>query len=392
MMRGLNLLVAVGLAMLGAPASAHAQDTIKIGILTELSGPLGTLGMAERDGFLLYLKKSGGKLGGLSVETVIEDTGNDPATALAKARKLLDSDKIDVLLGPMSSASAAAIKALVSGRALPSLVQATVDEVSDNKSMFRTTFPATADSYLQGYLAGRAGFKKAIAIAPNFNAGQDAVTWFEKGFEATGGKVLQKLLPRLGTPDFGSTIAQIDASADVGLVFMAGGDAVRFIKQFADYGKKLPLYGFTATVDEAILPAQGTAALGFVGASYYFSTIDTRENQAFVKDWEAAYKAKPTWQGVSGYVMGQVLDAALKQADGKLADKAALLAAMKGVKLTTPAGPFRFNEKNEPIQPRYISQVREVNGVIQPVVLGTIAEFVPEPRPPELPANLVLPK
>jgi len=210
-MRRLCLLVCVGLAIFGVPASAQAQDSIKVGVLTELSGPLGTLGIAERDGFLLYLKKAGGKLGGLTVETVVEDTGNDPATALVKARKLLDSDK--------------------------------------------------------SYLAGKAGFKKATAIAPDFNAGQDAVTWFEKGFEAAGGKVVQKLLPRLGTLDFGSYIAQIDDSADVGLVFMAGGDAVRFIKQFADYGKKLPLYGFTATVDEAILPAQGKAALGFVGAS-----------------------------------------------------------------------------------------------------------------------------
>jgi branched-chain amino acid transport system substrate-binding protein len=230
-MRRLGLLVALGLAIFGVPGSAQAQHSIKVGVLTELSGPLGTLGMAERDGFLLYLKKASGKLGGLTVETVVEDTGNDPATALVKARKLLDSDKIEVLLGPMSSASAAAIKTFVSGRKVPSLVQATVDEVSDNKSMFRTTFPASADSFLQGYLAGKAGFKKATAIAPNFNAGQDAVTWFEKGFEAAGGKVVQKLLPRLGTPDFGSYIAQIDESADVGLVFMAGGDAVRFINR-----------------------------------------------------------------------------------------------------------------------------------------------------------------
>jgi branched-chain amino acid transport system substrate-binding protein len=391
-MRRICLLICAGLTLLAGPATARAQDSIKIGILTELSGPLGTLGMAERDGFLLYLKQADGKLGGRAVETVIEDTGNDPATALAKVHKLVDSDKIDVLLGPMSSASAAAIKMFVSGRGLLCLVQATVDEVSDNKSMFRTTFPATADSFLQGYLAGKAGFKKAVAIAPNFNAGQDAVKWFEAGFEASGGKVLQKLLPRLGTPDFGSIIAQIDAGADVGLIFMAGADAVRFIKQFADYGRKLPLYGFTATVDEAILPAQGAAALGFVGASYYFSTVDTPENRAFVKDWEAAYKGKPIWQGVSGYVMGQVLGAALKETNGELTDKAALHAAVKGIQLTTPAGRFRFNDKNEPIQPRYISQVREVNGVIQPVVLGTIAEFAPEARPPELPAGLVLPK
>ena len=246
---------------------------------------------------------------------MVRDVGS-----VGKARKLLDSDKIDVLLGPMSSASSAAIKTFVSGRGVPCLVQATVDEVSDNRSMFRTTFPASADSFLEGYLAGKAGFKKATAIAPNFNAGQDAVTWFEKGFEAAGGKVVQKLLPRLGTPDFGPYIAQIDESADVGL--------------------------------------------------------------------EAAYKAKPIWQGVSGYVMGQVLDAALGQRAGKLLDKSALFAAMKQVKLTA----FRFSEKNEPIQPRYISQVREVNGVIQPVVLGTISEFIPEPKPPQLPAGLTLPK
>lgn len=391
-MRILGLLVSMALATIGALGSAQAQDSIKVGLLTELSGPLGTLGMAERNGFMLYLKKAGDKLGGRSVEVIVEDTGNDPATALAKAHKLIDSNKIDVLLGPMSSASAAAIKTFVSSRQIPSFIQATVDEVSDNKTMFRTTFTATADSFLEGYLAGRAGFKRAIAIAPNFNAGQDAVKWFDKGFQAAGGKVVQKLLPRLGTPDFGSFIAQMDASADVGIVFMAGGDAVRFIKQFADYGKKLPLYGFTATVDEALLPAEGPAALGFVGASYYFSTIDTPENRAFVKEWEAAYKAKPIWQGVSGYVMGQVLDAALKKTAGKLSDKTAFLAAIKSVKLTTPAGSFRFNDKNEPIQPRYIAQIRKQNGIIQPVVLGTIAEFLPEPNPPQLPANLVLPK
>src|SRR5262245_65915600 len=107
-MRRLCLLVSMGLAIFGVPASAQAQDSIKVGVLTELSGPLGTLGMAERDGFLLYLKKAGGKLGGLTVETVVEDTGNDPAKAVVKARKLIDSDNIDVVLGLVGAARAAA--------------------------------------------------------------------------------------------------------------------------------------------------------------------------------------------------------------------------------------------------------------------------------------------
>lgn len=391
-MLGLRLAAVAAFALIGLETGAYAQNTIKVGVLTELSGPLGTLGAAERDGFLLYLKKTGGKLGGVTVATVVEDTGNDPATALTKARKLADSDNIDILLGPMNSASAAAIKTFVSDRGIPMMIQATQDDVSDNKVMFRTTFTNAADSFLQGYLAGRAGFRKAWAIAPNFNAGQDALVWFEKGFQVSGGQVLKKLLPRLGTADFGPYIGQIDDTVDVGLVFMAGADAIRFMKQFSDYGKKLPLYGYTATVDEAILPAEGKAALGFVGATFYVSTIATPANAAFVQEWQASYKGKPIWQGVSGYIMGQVLDTAIAKAGGSFADKAALLAAIKSVKLTTPAGSFRFNDRNEPVQPRYITQVREVDGNIEPVILGVIPEFLPEPIAPQLPEGLVLPR
>jgi branched-chain amino acid transport system substrate-binding protein len=166
---------------------------------------------------------------------------------------------------------------------------------------------------------------------------------------------------------------------------------VRFIKQYADYGKKLPLYGFTATVDETLLPAQGKAALGFVGASFYFSTLQTPENKQFVSDYRAAYNQNPAWFSAGGYIAAQVLDQALQKVSN-VEDKDAIVGAIKAVKLTTPAGPFRFDENNNPIQPRYIMQIREVNGVVQPVILGTIAEFKPDPVPPSLPSDLVLPK
>jgi branched-chain amino acid transport system substrate-binding protein len=383
----LALFALVGLS----PLATHVHAQVKIGVLTELSGPLGPSGSGQRDGFLLYLKKNGNRLGGKTAEVVVEDTANDPQTAITKARKLVESDRIHILIGPLSSANAAAVKGFLVQSRMPTLLEATVDDVIDGKYLFRTSFSANADSFLQGYLAGKAGFKRAIAVAPNFNAGQVGVEYFDKGFAAAGGKVIQKLLPRLGTPDFGSTIGQFSDQADVGIIFMAGGDAVRFIKQFADYGKKLPLYGFTATVDETLLPAQGKAALGFVGASFYFSTLQTAENKQFVADYRAAYNQNPAWFSAGGYIAAQVLDQALQKVSN-LDDRDGVIAAIKAVKLTSPAGPFRFDQNNNPIQPRYIMQIREVNGVVQPVILATIPEFKPEPVAPALPADLVLPK
>ncbi len=385
-------IIGAWLAAISFTPDAFAQAPIKVGILTELSGPLGPSGAGQRDGFLLYLKKTGNKLGGRAVDIVVEDTANDPQTAITKAKKLIESDKIDVLIGPLSSANAAAIIGYVSASRMPTLVSATVDEVIDGKYIFRTTFTGRADSFLQGYLAGKAGFRKGIAVGPNFNAGQVGVEYFGKGFAAAGGTVIQTLLPRLGTADFGSTIAQFSNQADVGIILMIGGDAIRFMKQYADYGKKLPLYGFTATVDETILPAQGKAAVGFVGAAFYFSTLDTPDNRVFVKEYRAAYKSNPAWFSASGYIGAQALDQAIQKLGGKVNDKEALVKAIKGVKLATPAGSFRFDDNNNPIQPRYIAQIREVNGVVQPVILGTIPEFKPDPVPPTLPANLVLPK
>ena len=193
-------------------------------------------------------------------------------------------------------------------------------------------------------------------------------------------------------PDYGATISSFDSSADVLIVFMAGGDALRFVKQYADYGKKLPMYGFTSTVDDTILPAEGKAALGFVGAGFYFSTIDTPESKAFVSAYNKAYHSDPAWFSVCGYDTAMAIDAALTATHGDSADRDALIAAAERVQLKTPAGPLHFDKAHNPVQPRYIMQIREVGGKIEPVVLGKIDEFQPVTKPPALPPGLVLPK
>jgi branched-chain amino acid transport system substrate-binding protein len=383
-------LVIAATSILGSARVQAQQPPVKIGILTELSGALGATGSAERDGFLLFLKESGDKLGGRPVTTVIEDTASDPQTAISKVQKLVESDKVDFLLGPIGSATAAAIKPYVVAQQMPTLIGATVDEIADGKYVFRMSFPANSDAFLEGYLAGHAGHKSAVIIAPNYNAGQSSAEYFEKGFAAAGGHVVAKLMPRLGTADFAPYITQIPASADVAIVFEPGTDGVRFIKQYADFGKKLPLFGFPSTVDESSLPAEGKAAEGFIGAANYFSTIKLPENDKFVRNWQAAYHSNPGWQGEAGYLAALVLDQAIRKQPA-VHDHDAMVRAMKAVVLRSPAGNVRFDDNNDTIAARYIMQIRSTATGEEPFIFGTIQNFVPEAKVPALPSNVAFP-
>ena len=141
----MRFVVALFLAVCFAGGTAAAaEQPLKVGILLELSGPFGPSGTLVLHGFQYYLQKQGGKFGGRTVETVIEDTAGDPATAITKVKKLVEADHIDVLLGPLSSATGAAVKTYVIEQKLPEFIMATVAELVDGHYMFRTTLYAHA--------------------------------------------------------------------------------------------------------------------------------------------------------------------------------------------------------------------------------------------------------
>ena len=389
-----KLIKMLGVAAIALAVAQPAQAAVKIGLLTDFSGTQGAFGALYKDGVDIFLKQHGGKLGGQEVQIIVEDGAGDPATTIAKAKKLIESDKIDVLFGPINSATGAALRPVIVEHQMPTLIQSTTDEVIDDHYMFRTSFAGNEDAYLVGYLPGKAGYKKAILLASNYIAGQNAVKYFEQGFVAAGGTVVQKLMPRLGNADYAPFISQLSSDADVIICFLSGSDAIRFMQQIAGFDVKIPLYGYTSAVDETLLPAEGKAAIGFVGPATYFSTIDTPENKAFVKEWESMFppEQRPSWPGMGGYIAAAVLDQALTKTGGKTSDTEALLAAFRDAHITTPGGPFHFDEHHNPVEPRYITEIREVDGKVQPVVIGKIPEFKPVLAPPALPPDLVLPK
>jgi branched-chain amino acid transport system substrate-binding protein len=379
----IGISVLAGLFLFLSSQTSYAQtggDTIKVGILCSFTGPFSEQGNQIRRAADLYLERAGGKLGGVKAQFVYEDEEGVPSVAVTKAKRLIELEKVDAIIGPMNSAAGLAIREQVIRNKVPTLVSGTVEGILDAHYIFRTTFAALPEGYLQGVIAGKDGHKKAIIVCPDFVAGRVGAQGYRLGFASRGGKVVQEIFTPVGTMDYGPYLVSFSKEADAGLVFFpGGGDSIRFIKQYGEYGLrgKLPLYGYPAVVDEESLPEMGSAALGFKGAAFYFSTIDSPENKSFVKDYVSRHKKPPSWAAASGYIQAQAIDEAAKKLGGKVRDREAFVKALKAVNLRTPAGVFRFDEKNEPIQPRYTIEIKEVEkGRLAPVIIDTVPEYV----------------
>ena len=190
-----------------------------------------------------------------------------------------------------------------------------------------------------------------------------------------GGKIVKTMYPPLGAPDFGPFLTSIDpASADaVGAVF-AGSDAIKFVKQYDEYGlkEKLPIVSTILLTDDLILQQEGKAAIGITSASHYSSALESAANKAFVNAYQKKFKRDPTLYSEASYVGARVIAEALNSAKGDVSNIAALTSAMNKVRFEAPRGQFRFDEYNSPVHDIYVFKVEEANGKL---INKPIAEF-----------------
>jgi branched-chain amino acid transport system substrate-binding protein len=349
-----------GVMVLGC-AQAHAQDKLKIGVITTLSGPPAVLGGMLRDGFMLGVKHLGGKLGGRDVDVIVEDDELKPDVAVSKAKALVERDHVDFVVGPIFSNIAIAIMKPVtdSGTILISPNAGTSNFAGKecNKDFFVTSYQNDQVHEVLGHYAQSANLKKVFLMAPNYQAGKDALNGFKKDFK---GEIADEVYVPLGTLDYSAELTRIAAAQpDAIFVFLPGGMGVNFVKQFRQAGLADKVKFLSAfTVDESTLPAQKEAALGFFGGSNWAPDMKNPENQAFVKEYEAAYKGQvPASYAFQAYDAALLIDSALKQTKGSTKDKDALRAALMKADFKSPRGPFKFNTNHYPIQDFYLVKV-----------------------------------
>jgi branched-chain amino acid transport system substrate-binding protein len=344
-----------------AAAQAHAQEKLKVGVIATLSGPPAVLGQMVRDGFMLGVKHLGGKLGGREVEVIVQDDELKPDVAVGKAKALVDRDHVDFVVGPIFSNILIAIMKPVTdtGTTLISPNAGTSNFAGKdcNKDFFVTSYQNDQAFEVLGHYAQSSGLKKVFLMAPNYQAGKDALNGFKKDFK---GEIADEVYVPLGTLDYSAELTKIAAAQpDAIFVFLPGGMGVNFVRQFRQAGLAEKIKFLSAfTVDESTLSAQKDAALGFFGGANWAPDMKSPENKDFVAEYEKAYKGQvPASYALQAYDAALLIDSALKQTKGSTKDKAALRAALMKADFKSPRGGFKFNTNHYPIQDFYLVKV-----------------------------------
>ena len=305
-MKKLMLVAALGLVA----TQAAAQDKLKVGILTTLSGPPAALGVQQRNGFQLALKTLGGKLGGREVELLVQDDELKPDVAVGKAKAFVERDKVDFVVGPIfSNILIAMMKPVTDGGAIlisPNAGTSNFAGKECNPNFFVTSYQNDQNHEVLGKYAQDKGIKKAFIMAPNYQAGKDSLAGFKRYFK---GEVLDEVYVPLNQLDYSAELSRIAAAAPEAIfVFLPGGMGVNFVKQFRQAGlaNRWPSCRPSRSTSSATLPAQQDAALGFFGGANWAPNLDNPQNKAFVAAYEKEYNAVPGSYAFQAYDTGHV--------------------------------------------------------------------------------------
>jgi len=350
----------LGLSM-NAPAKA---EELRIGFIAPLTGIFAQIGKDMTNGFQMYLDEHGNKLGGATVKFVVEDDAGKADAAVTKAKKLVLSDKAQMFIGGLLASTGYALAPVSNSEktlyiaSIPAADDLTQRQASKYPYFFRTTWTSSQPHHPLGKWACEQGHKKVVTIAADYAFGYEVVGGFQKAFEDCGGKVIQKLWPRLGEKDFGPFIPQIKGDADAVFSLMVGPMALQFPKQLRQSGYKKPIIGGGTSYDEFILPNMGDFAIGDVSALQYSAAIETPKNEAFVKAYRKKYGKVPSYYSEANYTTAQVIDEAMKKAGGKYPGPEKFVAIMGGLKIDAVRGPVHFEDRN-PVQNIYIKKVEK---------------------------------
>ncbi len=388
-MKTLGRTIAATAAFAIAMSAAQAQEKLKIGVVATLSGPPAVIGQQLRNGFNLAVKSLGGKLGGREADVIVADDELKPDVAVTKVKALIDRDRADFVIGPVFSNVLQAILKPVTDEKVflisPNAGTSNFAGKECNPNFFVTSYQNDQNHEVLGKYAQDSGIKKAFIMAPNYQAGKDALAGFKRYFK---GEILDEIYVPLGQLDYSAELSKIAvAKPDAIFVFIPGGMGVNFVKQFRQAGLADKIVFLSAfTVDESTLPAQQDAALGFFGGANWAPDLDNPQNKAFVAAYEKEYGAVPATYAFQAYDAALLIDSAVRQVKGNLTDKDVLRAAFKKADFQSLRGGFKFANNHYPIQDFYLVKVaKRADGKYQTEIVKKVFENYTDPHAKDCP-------
>jgi len=359
--------------------------TVRVGLVIPQAGVYTPLGEDMQQGWDLWLEQNGGEMGGFTVETVTADEGEGPDTGVPAVQRLLTEGDVDALVGIVNSATALGVAEQVTEAQIPLIVaNAGAEAITKDAAspyVWRSSFTNAQIAAAMGEHLAAEGIGPVYVMAPDYAAGQEVVAGFTEAYTAGGGTIAGQALTPFGTTqDFQPFLSGIQtAGAAATFVFYAGGEAVSYVQQYADFGLKdtIPLYGSGFLTEGSVLDAQGPAAVGVRTTLHYSTEIDNETNTEFVEAYQAAYDELPTTYAVQAYDAANVLARALEGAGDTGGE--ALSEALGGLGEIddSPRGPWTFSNQT-PEQAVYLREVVDEGGTLVNSVVEELGVF-PQP-------------
>ena len=343
-------------ALVLSVSAAYAEDPVKIGMITTLSGPAGYLGQDIRDGFQLAIDQAKGKLGGKDVELVVEDDGLKPGNAKQIAEKMLSDQGIKLFTGMVfANVAYAAVPDILDNDAIyvsANTASATFAGKDCHPNYFVSSWQDDSQGESAGALAQSLGYKKAFLIAPNYQAGKETMGAFKRFYK---GEISGETYTGLDQTDFAAEMAQIRAAKpDVVYEFEPGGLGIAFMRQYQQAGllKDIPMVVHPASLDHVIVGAVGDAALGVKVTSHWNDDFDNPVNKSFVAAWKAKFGDRPiTYYAAQGYDAALLIGTGLEKSS--VDDLKAFRKALLTSEIPTVRGSFKFGPNQHPVQDWY---------------------------------------
>ena len=381
----LYLLAACAVAALATTPALAQQKTVKIGFISSFSGPVAAIGNDMRNSFELALDHLGRKIGGLPVEVIYEDDQVKPEVGLQKTQKLIESDKVDFMVGYIwSNVLLASLKQLVDSKTVTVVANAGASQLAGelcSPYVFSTSWNNDQLPRALGTYMNQKGVKSVFQIGPSYAAGKDNLDGLMLSFK---GQVAGREMTRWPNQlDFSAELSKARAAKpDAIFAFYPGGAGVQFVTQYAQSGLKgqIPLYQ-TFTIDELSLPRLKDLAIGVPGVSHWVNDLPNEANKKYVADYKAKFKLSPSFYGSQTYDAAMLIDAALKETKGDTANKDSLRKAMEKADFKSVRGDFKFGPNHIPIQAFYLQDVVKEGDDYR---LKTVAKIVDNDQDPHV--------
>jgi branched-chain amino acid transport system substrate-binding protein len=359
------------IALLGAMAgAAQAQEVLKIGLLATLEGPFAAGGQDGMRGAELAVKQRGGMVAGKKIELVKASSDAKPDVAVNATRKLVEQDKVQIMVGPLSGSEGIAVKDYAK-------TQPNITFINGSSGAQQTTLVNPAPNFfrfntegaqwmvgLGRYAYETKGYKRMMVIAEDYSFPYSQVQGFMTEYCKAGGKVPHKAWVPLGAKDYSSVIAKIPQDVDALLVVLGGADAVNFLTQYEQAGGTKPMVGGSITVDQTVLNFKGKRRESLLGTPSAGPIADAYEGadwKQFVADYKANFKDGFPSPSLFAYVYYINMKAALDALDAVKGDlsggQAKYREALKTLKLKTPTGEVVLDENRQAIGTTFVTEV-----------------------------------